>query len=185
MSEDQAATTVAVAPEDFPEHLRTRFTEVSLRCPKCTSEWQPAVAVVVNVKTDPKAREGILRHTMHKSRCPACKRHEYEIDQIFEYYDPDDGLLVQIRPKWEFKAGGGEEVYWKRLEALILKHVDDDVRVDVAFGFDDFIEKHLGGKPAEDAAMARRQREIDDRVEAGTYHRDDLVPPREESTATA
>lgn len=178
MSDDLLTATAEVSPEDFPEHLRTRFTEVTLRCPKCTSEWNPGVAVLVNIKTDPKAREGILRHTMHKSRCPACKRYEYDIDQIFEYYDPDEQLLVQIRPKWEFKAGGGEEIYWKRLESVVMKHAEDDVRVDVAFGFDDFIDKHLGGQDAVDAAMARRTREIEDRVEAGTYHRDELVPPK-------
>lgn len=179
MSDNQTTATAEISPEDFPEHLRTRFTEVTLRCPKCTSEWNPGVAVLVNIKTDPKAREGILRHTMHKSRCPACKRYEYDIDQIFEYYDPDEQLLVQIRPKWEFKAGGGEDVYWKRLEAVVLKHAGDDVRVDVAFGFDEFIDKHLGGQDAVDAARARREREIEDRVEAGTYHRDELVPPKQ------
>lgn len=154
--------------EQYPEHFRTRYTEIDLTCPRCTSIWHPSVAAFVNAKTDPMVRDGILRKTMHRSRCPACKNHEYEIDQIWEYYEPDQELIIQVRPGWEFKAGGGEKVYWTRLEDLVLKHAEDEVRVDVVFGFDEMIEKYLGGEQAIEAAMRRRSKEIELKLHAGT-----------------
>lgn len=142
----------------IPEKFQTRYTEVELICPRCRARWSPAVANFVNFGTDPKAREGMLRKTMHHSYCPACKHH-VEIDHIFSIYDPEQQLLVQVRPAWEFKAGGGEEMYWKRLEELVLKHAEDDVKVDVVFGFDELIEKHLGGQEAAQAALERAEEE--------------------------
>lgn len=121
--------------------------------------WSPPVAVMVNAATDPEAKEGILRGTMHKSRCPACKGHEYDIDHIFEWYDPEEKLLIQFRPAWEYRAGGGEEVYLKRLESLILKYAEHDIRVDVSFGFDWAIGKYFGGEEEVAAAHARAERE--------------------------
>lgn len=153
--------------KEFPEHLRTEYTEVDLRCPKCNAVWSPPVARFVNVKTHPAVREGILRKTMHVSRCPACKGHEYDINQIWDYYDPDEGIIVQIRPRWEYKAGGGEKVYLDRVETLVLKYQEDDVRVDVVFGFDEMIERYLGGQEAVDAAMRRREHEIKHKLKPG------------------
>lgn len=140
------------------ERFQTSYSEVDLRCPRCQSIWSPPVARFVNVGTHPQARDAILRKTMHTSRCPACKR-EMRIDQIFEYYDPDEKLIVQVRLDWEYRAGGGEEIYWKRLEDLVMKHKDDDVRVDVVFGFDEMIEKYLGGQAEVEAALARAEQE--------------------------
>lgn len=167
--------------ERFPEHLRTQYTELDLTCPRCHSTWQPAVATLVNVKTHPQAREGILRKSMHRSRCPACKQHEYEVDHIFDYYDPDQNLVVQVRPRWEYKAGGGEDVYWDRLEHLVLRYAEQeaDVQVDVVFGFDEMIEKHLGGQEAVERAMARREREIQEKLPPGSILSDD-----DDATAT-
>lgn len=139
--------------------FETKFSEVELVCPRCTALWSPAVAVTVNARTDPHAKEGVLRGTMHRSRCPRCKAHEYNIDQVWDWYDPEERLIIQFRPKWEYKAGGGEEVYFKRLEALIMKYADYDVRVDVSFGFDDAIAKHFGGEEAVAAANERAERE--------------------------
>ena len=157
------ATTVAATDERF----QTRYTETELRCPRCQSLWSPTVADFVNVSTHPQARDAILRKTMHKSRCPACK-HELSIDHIFKYYDPDENLIVQVRLGWEFRAGGGEEIYWKRLEDLVMKHAEDDVRVDVVFGFDDMIEKYLGGQAEVDAALARAEQERAEGKPSGT-----------------
>ncbi|CAN5739703.1 hypothetical protein BH23CHL2_BH23CHL2_30020 [soil metagenome] len=147
--------------EEFPEHLRTRFTEVELLCPKCRSEWSPGVAVLINAKTDPAATEGVLRGTMHRSRCPACKGHVHDIMHIWDYYDPDNQQIIQVRMDWEYKAGGGEEVYFKRLEDLVMKYQNDDVKVDVVFGMQELIDKYLGGQEAVDAAMRRRDKEIE------------------------
>lgn len=140
------------------EKLQTAYTEVELVCPKCRGKWSPVVANVVNFGTDPQGREGILRRSMHHAYCPACKYH-VEVDHIFCVYDPDENLVVQVRPRWEFKAGGGEEIYWKRLEQLVEKFADTEVRVDVAFGYDELIEKFLGGQAAVDAAMERAEAE--------------------------
>ncbi len=164
---------------DREERLKTTYTEVELRCPRCRATWSPAVANFVNFGTDPKGREGMLRKTMHHAYCPACKYH-VEVDHIFAVYDPDQNLVVQVRPAWEFKAGGGEEIYWKRLENLVEKWADVDVRVDVAFGFDELIETFLGGQAAADAAMERAQQEKDQGLASG-----DLAPgaPRDAATA--
>ena len=157
--------TESTPPEDAQnidptsDPFETKFSEVELLCPKCTAMWSPAVAVTVNARTDPQAKEGVLRGTMHKSRCPRCRAHEFNIDQIWDWYDPEERMVIQFRPKWEYKAGGGEEVYLKRLEALVLKYADYDVRGDVCFGFDDAIAKYLGGEEAVSAAKERAQRE--------------------------
>jgi hypothetical protein len=131
--------------ETAEKSLETRFMEIEVVCRRCQSKWQPPIAKFVNVKTDPDARLGILLKTMHNSYCPHCKTPR-EIETTFEYYDPDQGLLVQIRPEWEFKAGGGEDWYLKRFEDLVHKYSDTDIRVDVVFGFQEMIDKYLGGE---------------------------------------
>lgn len=158
--------------ENYPEHLRTRYTEVDIKCPKCQAVWTPAVANFVNAETHPVVREGVLRKTMHHARCPSCRQYELDVDHIWDYYDPDEGLIVQVRPKWEYKAGGGEECYWDRLESLVLKYQEEDVRVDVVFGFDDFIEKHLGGDEELEASMRRRDKEIELKLNPGSIRPD-------------
>lgn len=162
---ESTATNVNTAQDD---PFKTRFSEVELICPKCNAMWSPPVAVMVNAATDPQAKEGILRGTMHQVRCPACKGHEYNVDQIFDFYDPEEQLLIQFRPAWEFKAGGGEEVYLKRLEALVLKYAEHDIRVDVSFGFDDAIAKYFGGDEAVEAAKARAEQERRERRPYGS-----------------
>ncbi|MEZ4521437.1 MAG: CpXC domain-containing protein [Thermomicrobiales bacterium] len=158
--------------EQFPEHLRTRFTEVELMCPKCRSEWSPGVAMLINAKTDPAATEGILRGTMHRSRCPACKGYVHDIMHIWDYYDPDNDQIVQVRMDWEYKAGGGEEVYFKRLEDLVMKYQNDDVKVDVVFGMQELIDKYLGGEEAVEAAMRRRDKEVELKLYPGNIRAD-------------
>ncbi|MCM8745031.1 CpXC domain-containing protein [Thermomicrobium sp. CFH 73360] len=138
----------SVAPD-----LPTEFTEIEMRCPPCNAVWSAPVARRVNVRTHPDARLGILLKTIHWTRCPVCKQ-QRPIDAIFEYFDPDKRLLVQVRPEWEYHAGGGEDWYWTRYEDLVLKYQDVDIRVDVVFGLDQLIEKFLGGEDA-----VRRARE--------------------------
>lgn len=141
------------------DRFATEYTEVELICARCQVQWSPPVARFVNIETHPMAREGILRKSMHRARCPSCRTYEIEVDQIFDYYDPDEKLILQFRPAWEFKAGGGEEMYWTRLEQLIEKYAEDDVRVDVVFGFDEMIAKHLGGEEAVAASLERAAQE--------------------------
>ena len=158
--------------DEFPEHLRSDFTETELICPKCRSEWSPGVARFINAKTDPAATEGILRGTMHRSRCPACKGYVHDIMHIWDYYDPDDNQIIQVRLDWEYNAGGGEDVYFKRLEDLVLKYQEDEVKVDVVFGMQALIDKYLGGQDAVDAAMRRREKEIELRLNPGNIRPD-------------
>lgn len=148
--------------EQVKDRFATEYTEVELICPRCQIQWSPPVARFVNVEMHPMAKEGILRKSMHHARCPSCKNYEIDIDQVFDYYDPEENLVLQFRPAWEFKAGGGEELYWRRLEELIEKYSEDDVRVDVVFGFDDMIAKHLGG---EEAVAASQERATQERAE--------------------
>ncbi|HQX62304.1 MAG TPA: CpXC domain-containing protein [Thermomicrobiales bacterium] len=155
---------------DREERLKTAYTETELRCPNCRATWSPVVANFVNFGTDPKGREGMLRKAMHHAYCPACKYH-IEVDHIFCAYDPDRNLVIQVRPAWEFKAGGGEEIYWSRLENLVEKWADVDVQVDIVFGFDELIEKHLGGQEAAEAAIERARQEREQDLASG-----DLAP---------
>lgn len=136
-------TEQASAAPDLP----TEFTEIEMRCPPCNAVWSAPVARRVNVRTHPDARLGILLKTIHWTRCPVCKQ-QRPIDTIFEYFDPDKRLLVQVRPEWEYYAGGGEDWYWARYEDLVLKYQDVDIRVDVVFGLVQLIEKFLGGEDA-------------------------------------
>ncbi len=181
MSETRSKATIGTSEElgiredlfdQFPENLRTRYTEIDVRCPKCQNTWPAAVAVVVNAKTHPVVREGILRKTMHHGRCPICKQFERDIDQIWDYYDPEENIIIQCRPKWEYKAGGEEDAYFSRLEWLVEKYQDVDVRVDVVFGLDEFIEKYLGGEKAREAALKRREKERELGLISGTIRED-------------
>lgn len=138
--------------------LETEYSSIDMRCRSCHTVWEAPVARVVNVGTHPDARLGILLGTMHHTRCPACKKQEL-IETIFDYYDPAQELVVQVRPEWEWKAGGGEDWYWARYEDLVMKYASVPVRVDVVFGFQEMIDKYLGGAEA----VAEAQREWDER----------------------
>lgn len=147
--------------------LETEYSEVEMRCVDCHAIWHPPIARQVNVKTHPDARLGILLKTMHHTHCPVCKKPR-AIEVIFDYYDPDQNLVIQVRPDWEFEAGGGEDWYWTQYENLVKKYEDKDVRVDVVFGFDEMIEKYLGGEEAKAAALeewkARNAKEAEKRA---------------------
>jgi len=157
----------AAAPAELDERLKTKYNEVELNCPQCRVRWSPIVADIINFGTDPKGREGILRKSIHHAYCPACKFH-MEVEHIFVVYMPDENLLVQVRPAWEIRAGGGEDYYWKRLEDAIIKYQDLDVRLDVVFGIDSLIEKYLGGQEAVDAALARAEQEREQKLAIGS-----------------
>ena len=131
--------------------LQTRFVEFQVVCRRCQTSWQPTIARFVNVETDPDARLGILLNRMHWSSCPRCA-HEQFIDTTFEYYDPAEALVIQVRPEWEYAAGGGEDYYLKRFEDLVIAYCTIDVRVDVVFGMRQLVDQYLGGEAAVAAA---------------------------------
>ncbi|HAX25995.1 MAG TPA: hypothetical protein DCX80_13305, partial [Chloroflexi bacterium] len=62
-------------------------------------------------------------------------------------------------------------IYWSRLENLVEKWADVDVQVDIVFGFDELIEKHLGGQEAAEAAIERARQEREQDLASG-----DLAP---------
>ena len=105
MAEQAASETTA--------EITTEFTEIEMRCVPCNTAWSAPVVRRVNVATHPDAWLGILLKTMHRTACPLCKKPR-EIDTIFDYYDPERRLVVQVRPAWEIRAGGGEDWYWAR-----------------------------------------------------------------------
>ncbi|ACZ37499.1 CpXC domain-containing protein [Sphaerobacter thermophilus] len=154
--------------------LQTQYASVDIRCPHCRATWEVPVARYVNVGTDPDARLGILLGTMHRSRCPVCKR-EQAVDFIFDYYDPEQNLVVQVRPEWEIRAGGGEDWYWQRYEDLVQAYASHDVRVDVVFGFQEMIDKYLGGEEA----VAAAKREWDARKAGAKPASEQDAPPEE------
>jgi hypothetical protein len=136
--------------------LETWFMEFEVVCRRCQARWQPPIARFVNAGTDPDARLGILLDSMHQSYCPQCKLKQF-INTTFEYYEPEQNIVIQVRPEWEFKAGGGEKYYLKRFEDLVLKYSTTDVRVDVVFGMKELIDKYLGGEAAIAAAKEEWQ----------------------------
>ncbi len=154
--------------------LETWFMEFEVVCRRCQSKWQPPIARFVNAGTDPDARLGILLGTMHRSYCPACKLKQL-IDTTFEYYEPEQNIVIQVRPEWEFKAGGGEDYYLKRFEDLIIKYSKTDVRVDVVFGMNELIHKYLGG----DEAIASAQEEWNQRREQARKQHEERTLARE------
>lgn len=139
--------------------LETEYTGYDLRCPTCQATWEAPVARFVNVGTHPDGRLGILLGTIHHSHCPVCKVDRL-VDVIFDYYDPEQKLIVQVRPEWEWHAGGGEDWYWDRYEDLVEKYAEVDVRVDVVFGYQQMIDKYLGGEEAVAAAKVEWQKRL-------------------------
>jgi hypothetical protein len=133
--------------------LETEYTHLDMRCTNCQVLWEAPLVRIANAKTHPDARLGILLGTIHQPRCPSC-RAIHNPEPIFDYYDPDQGIVVQVRPEWEVKAGGGEDWYWARYEDLVITYAEVDVRVDVVFGLQEMVDKYLGGQEAVDAARA-------------------------------
>jgi hypothetical protein len=160
------------------QSLETRFMDFEVVCRRCQSRWQPPIARFVNAGTDPDARIGILLDSMHRSYCPHCKLRQL-IDTTFEYYDPEQNIVIQVRPEWEYKAGGGEKYYLKRFEDMVMQYSKTDVRVDVVFGMKQLIDEYLGGEEAIAAAReewdARRAAAVE-RYKERTLSREAFEP---------
>jgi hypothetical protein len=150
--------------------LMTRFSATDLICPQDDVIWRAPVADFVNFGTHPHGREGILRGTMHHAYCPVDGYH-VAIPHIFEVYDPAVPFLVQVRSSWEDEAGGPKYVQDCRA-ALTETYGDLGIPLDIVFGFEELIDRYLGGQPAVEAAMARAEEERARGLEPGT-----LSPP--------
>lgn len=129
----------------------TAWTELDMRCPTCNIIHYVPVCVFLNAEESPHLAERVRKGQFNLKRCPLCRKIE-AVDYPYTYYDPHQGLAVQVRSAWEWNAGGGEEWYAARLEDFFEVWQDQDVRIDVVFGVDQLIEKYLGGAGGTESA---------------------------------
>ena len=142
---EDAAPAELVFPEIDP--LATFWTEFDLYCKRCSITHYVAFCTMLNAGESPQLAEQARRHQFNYKRCPLCHTIEY-VEHPWTYYDPARKLLVQVRPEWEWHAGGGEEWYAARLEDLFDKWSEYDVQIDVVFGPPQLIERYLQGEEA-------------------------------------
>lgn len=147
-TEETAAPPIAL-PEIDP--LATYWTELDLFCRDCGITHYVNFCTLLNAAESPHLVERARANQMNYKRCPLCKKIEY-VQHPWTFFDPARKLVVQIRPEWEWHAGGGEEWYAARLEDLFDKWAEQDVRLDVAFGPEQFIEKYLRDEEGEGMA---------------------------------
>lgn len=142
--EEQAAEAPVDLDELIPpvDPLATYWTELDLRCRDCSIIHYVNFCTFLNAEESPHLVERARMNQFNYKRCPLCKKIEY-VEHPWTFYDPQRKLVVQIRPEWEWHAGGGEEWYAARLEDLFDKWAEHDVMIDVTFGPAQFIEKYL------------------------------------------
>lgn len=136
------AQPVATGEEPPPNPLATSWTELDLRCPTCNIIHYVPICLFLNVAESPHLDERLRKGQFNRKRCPMCRRIE-PVEHPYTYYDPSRQLAVQVRPEWEFKAGGGADWYAARLEDFFEQWKDREVRIDVVFGEEQLIERYL------------------------------------------
>ncbi len=146
---DQAAATAAatageIAPVDV---FATQWTELDLRCRDCQIIHYVPICLFLNAAESPQLVQQIIGQQFNMKRCPVCHQIEY-VEHPYAYYDPARKLVVQVRPEWEWHAGGGEEWYAARLEDLFERWSEHDVRIEVVFGPQPLIERFLQEAPS-------------------------------------
>jgi hypothetical protein len=130
----------ALIPEIDP--LATFWTELDLFCKDCAITHYVNFCTLLNAEESPHLVEQAKLNQFNYKRCPVCKQIEY-VQHPWTFFDPQRKLVVQVRPEWEWHAGGGEEWYAARLEDLFDKWSEHDVQIDVTFGPEQFIERYL------------------------------------------
>ena len=142
--EDQAAESAASLDQLLPEidPLATYWTELDLFCKHCNITHYVNFCTLLNAEESPHLVERARLNQFNYKRCPVCRRIEY-VEHPWTFFDPQRKLVVQVRPEWEWHAGGGEEWFAARLEDLFDKWSEHDVRLDVTFGPEQFIERYL------------------------------------------
>ena len=149
---DPEQATAAEQPMDATveiDPLATYWTELDLFCRDCSITHYVSFCTLLNAEESPHLVERAKANQMNYKRCPLCKKIEY-VQHPWTFFDPQRKLVVQIRPQWEWHAGGGEEWYAARLEDLFDKWSEQDVQLDVVFGPEQFIERYL--REEEDAS---------------------------------
>jgi hypothetical protein len=143
--EHAATAPVPEAAESDP--WATTWTELDLKCPTCNIIHYVPVCVFLNARESPHLVQRIVSGHFNLKRCPLCRKTEF-VEYPFTYFDPDRKLAVQVRPEWEWHAGGGEEWYAARLEDFFERWAEHDVQIDVVFGPEKLAERFLRDVPA-------------------------------------
>lgn len=125
----------------------TTWTELDMRCPTCGIIHYAPICVFLNAEESPQLVQRLKSGHFNLKRCPLCRKVEF-VDYPFTYYDPHRRLAVQVRPEWEWHAGGGEEWYAARLEDFFEQWAEHDVRIEVVFGPERLVERFLQDVPA-------------------------------------
>lgn len=134
--------------DDLPalDPFATQWTEFDLRCRDCQITHYVPFCLFLNAAESPALVQRIISGHFNMKRCPVCHKIEY-VEHPFSYYDPARQLIVQVRPEWEWHAGGGDEWYAARLEDLFDKWAEHDVKIEVVFGPQPLIERFLQDTP--------------------------------------
>ncbi len=134
-----------VIPEVDP--LATYWTELDLFCKKCSITHYVAFCTMLNAEESPHLVERARANQFNYKRCPLCHAIEY-VEHPWTFHDPARKLIVQVRPAWEWHAGGGEDWYAARLEDLFDRWSEYDLQIEVVFGPERLIERYLQGEGA-------------------------------------
>lgn len=84
----------------------TQWTEFDLRCRDCQVVHYVPICLFLNAEESPALVQRIISGHFNMKRCPVCRQFEY-VEHPYSYYDPARKLIVQVRPEWEWHAGGG------------------------------------------------------------------------------
>ena len=136
-------TALDLPPVDL---FATQWTEFDLRCRDCQVVHYVPICLFVNAEESPALVQRIISEHFNLKRCPVCRQFEY-VEHPYSYYDPARKLLVQVRPEWEWHAGGGDEWYAARLEDLFDKWAEHDIKIEVVFGPQQLIDRFLQEVP--------------------------------------
>lgn len=145
-AQQHASAGAGVADLPAPDPFATQWTEFDLRCRDCQITHYVPFCLFLNAEESPALVQRIISGHFNLKRCPVCRKIEY-VEHPFSYYDPARQLIVQVRPDWEWHAGGGDEWYAARLEDLFDKWAEHDVKIEVVFGPQPLIERFLQETP--------------------------------------
>jgi len=131
-----------LADEPPIDVFATQWTEFDLRCRDCQITHYVPFCIFLNAEESPELVQRIKAGHFNMKRCPVCHQIEY-VEHPYSYFDPARQLVVQVRPEWEWHAGGGEEWYAARLEDFFDKWSEHDVKIEVVFGPQPLIDRFL------------------------------------------
>ncbi len=141
-----SASAMQATTEDTTEEpldpFATFWTELDLHCRDCQIIHYVPICLFLNAEESPALVQRIISGHFNNKRCPVCHKIEF-VEHPYSFYDPARKLIVQVRPEWEWHAGGGDEWYAARLEDLFDKWAEYDVQIEVVFGQQQLIDRFL------------------------------------------